>query len=171
MLLPLAWAFAKVGLLGFGGGYTMLALIQKEVRMFGIGGREFVDIVALSQMTPGPIGINAATYTGYQVAGLAGAAVATFSNILPTCALMLAASVLFVRWKDCPRVQRFLQLLRPLFIGLIASSLLLMARDVRLWADLKGCAIFLGCFVLSYVFDVSPLLLLALAGLSGIILY
>ena len=171
MLCALALSFMKIGLLGFGGGYTMLALIQKDVLGFGISGREFVDIVALSQMTPGPIGINTATYTGFKIAGIPGAALATVSNILPTCVLMLAAAGLFVRWKEHPRVQLFLRSLRPLFIGLIASSLLVMARDVHLFSDLKRSAIFAGCFVLSYFFDLSPLLLLALAGLTGVLLY
>ena len=171
MLCALALSFMKIGLLGFGGGYTMLALIQKDVLGFGISGREFVDIVALSQMTPGPIGINTATYTGFKIAGIPGAALATVSNILPTCVLMLAAAGLFVRWKEHPRVQLFLRSLRPLFIGLIASSALVMMRDIRIWQDYKACGIFLAVFVLLYRYRVSFWAIFVFSGAAGLILY
>lgn len=167
----LAISFMKVGLLGFGGGYAMIALIQHEAAKFGISGPEFIDILAFSQITPGPIGINAATYTGYKVAGIPGACVATFSNICLTFILM----VLFARFYYASRKNRSIETLikglRPLFIGLIAASIIVMARDIRIWQDHKALVIFICSFVLLYRFKVNPILMILFAGAAGLVVY
>ncbi|HRZ15011.1 MAG TPA: chromate transporter [Candidatus Omnitrophota bacterium] len=170
-LILLAFSFVKIGILGFGGGYAMIPLIQREVQQFGIVGGEFIDILALSQMTPGPIGINTATYTGYKVAGFTGAAVATVSNVLPTFALMLVAAHFFYAFRANRRVELFFRLARPLFIGLIASSALLMMRDIRIWQDYKACGIFLAVFVLLYRYRFSFWMVFILSGAAGLLFY
>jgi chromate transporter len=135
----LAVTFIKIGLLSFGGGgYAMIALIQREVQKFGISGKEFVDILAISQMTPGPIGINTSTYTGYKVAGFWGAVCATFANCLPTFLIMLVVARVFYRVRKNRHVEMFFKGLRPVLIGLIACIALLMAKEIRLWNDYKG---------------------------------
>ena len=94
LFLQLFYTFFKIGLFGFGGGYAMLSMIQGEVvtRYGWLTPQEFTDIVAISQMTPGPIGINSATYVGYSTIvdagyapwiGVLGSATATFAVILP----------------------------------------------------------------------------------------
>jgi len=171
IFISLAWSFAKIGLLSFGGGYAMLPLIQREVEKFGIHGREFVDILAVSQITPGPIGVNAATYTGYKVAGIPGSLAATFFCVLPTFILMALAAHFFYRLKGNPRVDGFFKAIRPVFIGLIAGSVVLMARDIRLWADFRGIAIFIAAFICSYRFKLDPVLVILCAGAVGFLLY
>jgi chromate transporter len=169
--LNLALSFFKIGLLGFGGGYAMLPMIQKEVARFGISGTEFIDLLAISQMTPGPIGINASTYTGYKVAGFWGAAVATFSNVLPTFLLALIAAQLFYRFRKNHNVEAFFKGLRPLVIGLIAASVVLMAKDIRLGSNYKGILILLFVFIAGYRFKANPVLLIILAGITGALIY
>ncbi|MFA5100448.1 MAG: chromate transporter [Candidatus Omnitrophota bacterium] len=167
----LALSFMKIGLLGFGGGYAMIALIQHEVVKFGISGLEFIDILALSQITPGSIGINASTYTGYKVAGLIGSCVATFSNIFPTFILMLLFARLYYAVRKNHIIETVFRSLRPLFIGLIAASILVMARDIRIWEDYKAILIFAGSFFLLYKFRVNPILMIILAGTAGLVIY
>jgi chromate transporter len=167
----LAVSFMKIGLLGFGGGYAMIALIQREVLSFGISGAEFIDILALSQITPGPIGINTATYTGYKLAGVIGSCVATFSNVFPTFILMLIFAKLYYRYSKNTVIERMFRSLRPLFIGLIASSVLVMARDIHIWTDPKALIIFCASFLLLYKYNVNPILMIILAGTVGLVIY
>ena len=167
----LALSFMKIGLLGFGGGYAMIALIQREVTRFGISGFEFIDILALSQITPGPIGINTATYAGYKAAGTLGACVATFSNVVPTFILMVLFAGLYYSVRKNNAIETAFKSLRPLFIGLIASSIIVMARDIRIWTDHKAMIIFAASFLLLYRFRVDPVLVIILAGTVGLVIY
>jgi len=171
MYILLALSFLKVGLLGFGGGYAMIPLIQKEVGKFAISGSEFIDIVAISQMTPGPVGVNTATYTGYRVAGVLGSVLATFSNIFPTFILMLIVARLFYIFRKNSYVEMFFRGLRPIFIGLIATSALFMAKDIRLWADYKGMLIVLAVFIAGHRFKVNPIFLILFSGVVGYLIY
>ena len=129
--------FFQIGLLGFGGGYSMLSMIQAEVvtRHGWMTMSEFTDMVAISQMTPGPIGINSATYTGYTAvvnagypewAGLLGSALATFALVLPTFVLMIIISRFLLRYKSHPIVESIFKGLRPAVVGLIAAAALLI---------------------------------------------
>ena len=106
LLLKLFYTFFKIGLFGFGGGYAMISMIQGEVvtRYEWLSSSDFTDIIAISQMTPGPIGINSATYVGYtamvnagysHAAGILGSTVATFSVVLPSFILMIFISRFF----------------------------------------------------------------------------
>ena len=105
--LKLIWAYLKIGLFGFGGGYAMLSLIQREVVDSGwITSQMFTDIVAISQMTPGPIGINSATYIGYVVTGsVLGSLVTTLTVVLPPFILTLIASHYIQRHKQSPFIK------------------------------------------------------------------
>jgi chromate transporter len=167
----LALTFSKIGLLSFGGGgYAMIALIQREAEKFGIRGKEFVDILAISQMTPGPIGINTSTYTGYKVAGFWGAACATFANCLPTFLIMLVIARIFYLVRKNQYVEIFFKGLRPMLIGLIAAVAVLMAREISLWTDYKGILIFLTVFIFGYKFKVNPILLILFSGAVGFLI-
>lgn len=170
-LLDLAFGFMKIGILGFGGGYAMIPLIQSEAARFGIGGAEFVDILAVSEMTPGPIGINTATYAGFRAFGLPGAFAATCSCVLPSFLIMLAAARLLHSLKGTARLTRFFAWLRPFFIGLIASSAFLMAGEIRLWADVRSLGIFIAAAVSAYCFKAHPIAVILLAGIVGFVVY
>ena len=147
--LKLIWAYLKIGLFGFGGGYDMLALIEREVVTPGwITEQMFTDIVAISQMTPGPIGINSATYIGYVVTGsVLGSIVTTVTVMLPSFLLVLYASHFIRRHKESAIIKGVFAGLRPVVIGLIASAaLLLMNRQNfpdNTWSILIGVASFL----------------------------
>ena len=133
--------FFQIGLFGFGGGYGMLSLIQGEVvhHWHWMNTAEFTDIVAISQMTPGPIGINSATYCGYtavQNAGhgglmaILGSFTATFALVLPSLILMILISKMFMKYMHTPTVQSVFRGLRPAVVGLLgAATLLLMTSE------------------------------------------
>lgn len=141
IFLQLFITFFKIGLFGFGGGYGMLSLIQQEVvkNHPWMSSADFTDIVAISQMTPGPVGINSATYAGYtalQNTGadpwvcIAGSCVATFSLVLPSLILMLLISRFFMKYADHPNVQAVFKGLRPAVVGLLlAATLMLMNAE------------------------------------------
>ncbi|MDR1534002.1 MAG: chromate transporter [Planctomycetota bacterium] len=165
---PLLFSFLRIGLFGFGGGYAILPLISHEVvdlrRWLEAG--EFADVVALSQMTPGPVALNTATYVGYLVAGLAGSAVATAAVCLPPLIIMLLACRFFLSLKDNPRVAGALRLLRPAVVGLVlAAALVLMNRHS--FSDWISVPIFLAVLFLTVRRRTNPIPLLAGAGLFG----
>ena len=171
ILIHLALSFIRVGLLGFGGGYAMIPLIQQEVLKFGIQGPEFIDILAISQMTPGPIGVNAATYTGFKVAGLLGSFISTFSSVLPTFIIMIIVARLFYRFRKNAFAETFFKGIRPVFIGLIAASACVMVKDIKLWADYKAILIFIVVLIAGYRFRVNPIFLILLSAITGFLIY
>ena len=170
--LQLFWAFFKIGLFGFGGGYAILSLIEHETGSYGwMSGQEFTDMVAISQMTPGPIGINAATYVGYTSTGsVLGAATATFALILPSLIIMLALCRVYFKLKDNRYAEGVMQGLRYVVVGLIAAAaLVLMTPDnfIDVWSYVLFAFVFLG----TVVFRLHPILLICLSGIAGYFLY
>ena len=121
--LKLIWAYFKISIFGFGGGYAMLSLIRHEIVDRGwITEHMFTDIVAISQMTPGPIGINSATYIGYTVGGgVMGSMVTTLAVILPSFLLVLYTSRFIQKHKDNHHIKGIFAALRPVVVGLIDS--------------------------------------------------
>ena len=131
--LELFYTFFIIGLFGFGGGYGMLSLIQTEtvVNHHWLSSAEFTNIVAVSQMTPGPIGINSATYCGYTAvhnagfgAGMAvlGSLTATIALVLPSLIMMILISKMFLKYMNTPVVQSVFAGLRPVVVGLLAAA-------------------------------------------------
>ena len=187
--LKLFWAFFKIGLFGFGGGYGMLSLIQNEVveKQQWISNAEFTDIVAVSQMTPGPIGINSATYVGFKaienagmtrVQAVCGSLLASFSVILPSFILMLLISAFFMHYKNHKSVQTVLRWLRPVVVGMLAAAVLLLLNEENLGtfsaANLQlyiSIGLFLLAFVATYFWKIGPIKVILLAGLFGGIFY
>ena len=124
-------AFFKIGIFGFGGGMAMLPIIGQTMEHFGIlNAEEFGDLVAVSQITPGPIAINAATYAGFKYAGVLGSAAATIGVALPALLLMLLAMKLGERYRDTTVVQGTLFGIRPAVVGLIGAAIVVMASGV-----------------------------------------
>ena len=185
--LRLFWTFFKIGLFGFGGGYGMLSLIQNEVveKQDWISSSEFTDIVAVSQMTPGPIGINSATYVGYKAvenAGMSradavlGSLLASFSLMLPSFILMLLISAFFMRYKDHKSVQTVLAWLRPVVVGMLAAAVLLLINPENLGASLTpqffiSIGLLVGAFLATYVWKVGPIKVIIAAGILGGTIY
>lgn len=165
--------FFKIGLFNFGGGYPMISFIQNEVvfKHAWISNAEFTDIVAVSQMTPGPVGINMATYTGYAASSSAwGAAAATLAVCLPSFIIMILLSGYFLRHREDPGVKAVFGGLRPAIIGLIAAAALVLCNGEN-FADVKSVFIFALSFAALLRFKLHPVKLILLAGAAGFILY
>lgn len=165
--------YTKIGIFGFGGGYAMLSLIQFEVvdKHHWMNLQEFTDIVAISQMTPGPIGINSATYIGYTATGnIWGAMIATFAVCLPSFLLVLLISYFFVRFKSNKYVAAAFTGLRPMTVGLIGAAALLLMNTEN-FIDYKSILIFIAAFLLTWKYKIHPILMICISGLAGLILY
>ncbi len=189
IFLQLFYTFFKIGLFGFGGGYAMLSMIQGEVvtRYGWINGSEFADIVALSQMTPGPIGINSATYVGYSsiVAagyspgiGVIGSIIATFAVCLPSFILMLLISKYFLKYRKHPAVEAVFRGLRPAVAGLLTASVLLLIKpenfgtpDESSMQFIISILLFTATFIATYRYKMNPVALIIICGTVGGIVY
>ena len=189
LYLKLFWTFFKIGLFGFGGGYGMLSLIHNEVveNHQWISNSEFTDIVAVSQMTPGPIGINSDTYVGYKAienAGMTrteavcGSLLASVSVMLPSFILMLLISAFFMHYKNHRSVQTVLKWLRPVVVGMLTAAVLLLLNEENLGtfsaSNLQlyiSIGLFLLSFIATYVWKVGPIKVILLAGLFGGLFY
>ena len=170
--IQLFLSFFKIGLFGFGGGYAIISLIQHEIEVHGwMTQSEFTDIIAISQMTPGPIGINSATYVGYTASGtVLGSIIATFAIVLPSFLIMLTLVRFFFALQGNKYLEWAFLGLRPAVIGLIgAAAILLMNRDN--FIDYKSFIIFLLAFLLSFTGKFHPILLILMAGVAGFIIY
>lgn len=189
IFLQLFYTFFKIGLFGFGGGYAMLSMIQSEVvtRYGWISSSEFTDIVALSQMTPGPIGINSATYVGYSSIvgagyspgiGVIGSIIATFAVCLPSFILMLLISKYFLKYQKHPAVEAVFRGLRPAVVGLLAASALLLLKpenfgtpDESVMQFIISIVLFIGTFIATYRYKMNPITLIIICGAIGGIVY
>ena len=185
LYLSLFISFFKIGLFGFGGGLAILSLIEMEVEAHSwMTQQEFVDIVAVSQVTPGPIGINCATYVGYTTAGLWGSVLATFAIILPSLIIMLSICKAYFwlnkRFQGNPYFEQTLRMLRFTVIGLIASAALMLMKPTT-FIDPISCIIcgmvavftILPVFIKNKVTETlsHPILLIVLAGVVGYFIY
>ena len=171
--LELFLAFFKIGIFGFGGGYAMLSLIQSEVVVSHgwITSSEFADIVAISQMTPGPISINCATYIGYTASGgsVLGSALATLGVCAPSLIFMLIASLFYAKLNGNPYIKNVMRSMRPVIIGLIAAAaLILMNREN--FVDYRSILIFVAALAAVWL-KVNPLIVISLSGVVGFFLF
>ncbi|MDR2804370.1 MAG: chromate transporter [Dysgonamonadaceae bacterium] len=163
----------KIGLFGFGGGYAMLSLIQYETveHHHWLTAAEFTDVVALSQMTPGPVGINTATYIGYTVTGgVWGSVVATVAVCLPSFIIGLLIAGSYRKFRSNRYVGDAFRGLRPAVVGLIAAAVLLLMNREN-FVDKKSLFIFAAVFLASLLTKLHPILLIVLAGVAGLFLY
>ena len=171
--LQLFFTFFIIGLFTFGGGYAMLSLIQNEVVVnhAWITAQEFTDMVAISQMTPGPIGINSATYVGYAVSGnIFGSLVATIAVTLPSFIIILLICKIYSKFKESNIFASLMKTLRPVVIGMIgAAAGILITKDN--FIDWTSWVIFAGAFIASQWLKINPILVIILAGVTGYIIY
>lgn len=174
--LQLLYSYLKIGFFGFGGGYAMLSLIQNEVVVQNqwMTNAQFTDIVAISQMTPGPIAINSATYIGYTVAGFWGSVVATTAVCLPALTLMILITRFFLQLRDNRYVKGAIAGMKPIVVGMIgAAALLLMfpkSADGASFIDGWSWALFAAAMVASLK-KVNPILLIVLGAMAGVAIY
>ena len=179
--LQLFYTFFKIGLFGFGGGYAMLSMIQGEVvtRYNWVSTQEFTDLVAISQSTPGPIGINAATYVGFTATGsIWGSVIATFAVVLPSFILMLTISKFFLKYQKHPAVEAVFSGLRPAVVGLLASAALVLMNVENFgsptddtYTFVISIIIFLVAFIGTKKYHANPILMIIACGIAGLILY
>ena len=188
IFISLFYTFFMIGLFGFGGGYGMLSLIQNETveHWHWLTSSEFTDIVAISQMTPGPIGINSATYCGYtavfkcynsHLMGILGSATATFALVLPSLILMILISKMFMKYMHHHSVESVFRGLRPAVVGLLAAAtLLLMTPDnfstpsANPWQFCISCFLFLAAFVGVKFVRVNPIRMILYCAVAGLVL-
>lgn len=194
--LQLIWVYLKIGLFGFGGGYAMLSLIQDEVvvKHSWLTAQQFTDIVALSQVTPGPIGINSATYIGYTVTGsLLGSIVATLAVSFPSFVLVMTIAYYYQRFRKNRWVEAAFVGIRPATVGLILAAALMLSlksgfvsslfwEDNRLslyetiletdnFPDFRSILIFGITFLIMYKKWLHPIAMVGVAGLLGYLFY
>ena len=174
--LQLFISYLKIGFFGFGGGYAMLSLIQNEIveQRGWLTATQFADIVAVSQITPGPIAINSATYIGYTVAGFAGSIIATFAVCLPSLTLMLLLTRFFLRHRENRFVQSVVKAVGPVVVGMIASAALLLMFPIsgknENFTDAWSWILFAACLYGSFR-KVNPILMIILSAAIGVVIY
>lgn len=173
--------FFVIGMFTIGGGYAMLSLIQNEVvTVHGwISDGTFTDIVAISQMTPGPIGINSATYIGYEVLANTGAPqficvlgsfTATFAVVLPSFIIVLGLCKVYEKWKNHYMFQGIMSGLKPATLGLIGTAALGLATPEN-FIDWKSFVICIAAFIALYFKKIGPFGIIGLGALVGLIIY
>lgn len=199
IFLKMIWAYLKIGIFGFGGGYAMLSLVEHSVVDPGwITETMFTDIVAISQMTPGPIGINSATYIGFVAPGavdpafsgiswgLLGSVVCTLAVTIPSFMLMLYSAHFIRRHNESGIIKGIFKGLRPVVVGLIASAALLLMNEANFnpnrinWQLCVNIVICIISFCLVYFpipygkgkkKKLHPILVITLAGIAGYLIY
>ena len=175
--LQLFLSFIKVGMFSIGGGYAAMPLIQSEV-VEGHGWlsmSEFTDLITIAEMTPGPIAVNSATFVGIRIAGIPGAAVATFGCIFPSCIIVSLLAFIYYRYKSVSTLQSILASLRPAVVALIAGAGISLLRTVAFGGAVQvqninwtGIILFAGAFVLLRKWKWNPILVMALCGIANL---
>ena len=170
-LLKLFISFLKIGAFSFGGGYAMLPLIRKEIiEVHGwLTITEFIDILAVVEMTPGPIAINSATFLGYKVGGVLGSVIATTAVVLPSFVIILTIAHFLSKFRDSPYVDWAFIGIRPVILGLVTSASLTVAIDA--FINIKSIIIGLAIFYLITFKKLHPIWGIILAGITGAILF
>ena len=179
--------FIQIGIFGFGGGYSMISLIQGQVvtQYHWMTMKEFTDVVAISQMTPGPIGINTATYCGYTAvhnAGMSGmmavlgSAMATFALVLPSLVLMILISKMLYKYMNTLAVQSIFIGLRPAIVGLVGAAALLLMNGENFstpenpWRFYISIALFFATFIGVKVMKINPIRMILYSAFAGLVL-
>ena len=187
IFLSLFYTFFLIGLFGFGGGYGMISLIQAQVvyEHHWMTSAEFTNIIAISQITPGPLGINSATYCGYTAVynltgdtflAMLGSCTATFALMLPCFVLMIVISKLFMKYMNTSLVQSIFLGLRPAVVGLLAAATLLLANKENFstpdnpWQFYISIFLFAATFVGTKWVGINPIRMIVYAAFAGLVL-
>ena len=167
--LSLFTAFFKIGLFTFGGGYAMIPMIQKEIveNKKWISNEDILDVVAIAEITPGPIAVNAATFVGYKCSGVMGAAAATFGVVLPSFGIIVLIAALLAGFRENPIVQNAFWGIRIGVLALIVKALVTMAKQCP--KRIYGYVIAAASFVSVAFFHINVLIVIAVAACAGLI--
>ena len=184
--LELFLSFLQIGLFSFGGGYAAMPLIQEQVvnGHHWLSMTEFTDLITISQMTPGPIAINSATFVGTRIAGIPGALAATAGCVLPSCILVTLLAKIYLKYRNLSLLQGVLKSLRPAVIAMIAAagaSILvnafwgesiasLTARQLLPNISIQAVGIFTGSLILLARFKMNPIHVMLLSGVTEVVL-
>ena len=171
ILLKLLFTFFKIGLFSFGGGYAMIPFMQREIieKHQWLSSSEFVDIIGISQMTPGPVSVNSATFVVYKVGGVVGSIFATLGITVISFILVSIASKAIDKFKESKYLKAALLGMRPVLIALIINAFISLAKDA--YVDVKSIIVTLivgGCL---FSKKIHPIVIIVLAGLLGIIFW
>ena len=179
--INLFWNFFKIGILGFGGGYAILPLIESIIVKSNawITSNEFIDLVTISQITPGPILINSATFIGVKEGGILGAVFATMGSVMPSLLIIIFLSILYYKFKSLSVVQTMLKIIKPAVVGLIAAASVGIVINVIFKnsivsiksIDFIGLVLSLISFVLIRYSKTNPMIVIVLSGIVGMFFY
>ncbi len=176
----LFFAFLQIGAFSFGGGYAAMPLIQNQViNKYGwLSTSDFSDLVTISQMTPGPIAVNAATFVGNQVAGIPGAIVSTLGVILPSCIFVTLLAWLYVKYKNLKPLQEVLSALAPAVIAMIFTAGLTILvptvvpsgfANIATDVNIRAFVLFLVAFFVLQKYKTDPILVMVGCGVAELI--
>jgi chromate transporter len=185
--LQLFISFFKIGLFSFGGGYGMIPLIQREIETYQwITTQDYINIISISEMTPGPIAVNTATFVGYKAGGILGGFLATFGVVLPSIILVLIASHFLSRFKDHPLLKSIIWGIKPIVVALIIGAMIFVARNTllkevtslqdffsfKIFQDVSiaGVGILVLCLVLLRL-KLHPIIIILISAVAGISLH
>ncbi len=176
-LLKLFWVFFKIGILSFGGGLAAMSIIQDEVviQRGWISLDEFINLITIAQMTPGPIGLNLSTFVGTKLAGVSGALVATLAFIAPSIIILSILSYMYYKYSSLGIMKTVLKFLRPVVVALIAYAGIaifrLMIVGERFFINYVGLFIFISTIVLVKKVKLAPIKAMLLSGAVGVLIY
>ena len=166
--IKLFLVFAKIGVFGFGGGMAMLPMIYQGAKQFQLmSAGDFSNLVAISQVTPGPLAVNAATYVGYNCAGFTGALAATFGVALPSFILVTITCYFINKFKESKAVEGAFAGIRPVTVGLLASAVVFMGQSVFISLAPLPVIICAASIILMGKFKVNPIAIVIGAGVIG----
>ena len=184
--LQLFLSFLQIGAFSFGGGYAAMPLIQNQVVQLHswLSQSEFTDLITISQMTPGPIAVNSATFVGTRIAGMPGALAATAGCVLPSCILVTLLAKIYLKYRNLSLLQGVLKSLRPAVIAMIAAagvSILvnafwgetmasLTATELLPNISIQAVGIFIGSLILLVRFKMNPIHVMLLSGVAEVVL-
>lgn len=171
IIIQIFFSFLKIGAFSFGGGYAMLPVIQREIveSHKWISAKQFIDIIGISQMTPGPIAINSATFVGFKVSGIPGSIAATIGVITFSFILVSIANHYILKFKESNIMKSALAGMRPAMIGLIISVFFSLGRES--YNDIKS--VIIGIITLGLLLSnkLNPILVIIISGILGIVFY
>ncbi len=169
MLFKMFITFFKIGAFTFGGGYAMLPIMQKEVveKNKWINTEEFMDIIAVAEVTPGPVAVNTSSYVGFKRAGFKGAVVCTLGTVLPSFLIILFIAMFFGHYRNNPIIEKMFMGIRPAVVALILSAVYKLKKGMNITVFTIIIAIATVGIIL--LFDVNPIFVILVVAFSSII--
>lgn len=177
--LQLFFSFVQIGLFSVGGGYAAIPLIQSQVveTHHWLSMNEFTNLITIAEMTPGPIGVNSATFTGLQIAGIPGALSATFGSIFPACILVSILALIYRKYKETSAISNILSSLRPAVVSLIAAAGFSMFQTAVLSGktlhissvNVFALFLFIAAFFSLRKWKLNPILVMCLCGVGNLL--